>query len=693
MTAARIIALFLFCYGIWRPSLAQHPPSKQIDSLEAVLPSLQGMARIKCLNKLSEKFWWPPKVVPDSISKWADLAMAESRKINYAYGVTTSYMHLGVSEIYRKNFVRAENFLHLALSDYEKEQDQRGIAWASLWLGQTLYSENSFDSSIACFDKSLPYLIKSNDWEGEGKARAWLGFLYAATGNYDSSFKYCYSSLGIREKMSDHVCVAAALSNMGRLYMVAGDNEDALDYYQQSLQYAKIHGVDPVASNWNYLDEPVGVVYRLMHHIDSSIYYLEYALKLDPTNTITKVSLGETFLSQKKYGEALPIFLAPMDRFRQGKDELDLMRVLHDAAQALEEKNDYKNALVYSKEALMIAKAGNVKQAIMAEYDLLATLYKDLNNIDSAFIYQKKFVTLKDSLKNSQFLWRLNNYKMQSDYARKVNQISALDQENRLKEENLKRETYTKWVLVACCLTLLALGYFLYRTLTLKRKNEKLAFVQKTTELEMKVLRTQMNPHFIFNSLNSINKFILESERLKASEYLGKFSKLMRMILQNSQVPLIPLETELQSLRLYLELEAVRFNYYFDYKISVPPDLEVASLKIPPLLIQPYAENAIWHGLMQKSSKGKLDIEVTSEDNHVYIKICDDGIGRANSAKMQRTSDGIHKSMGLQMTAERIALFDRLTGEGSLVSILDLVDSNGDPAGTEVTIKIPLIYD
>jgi tetratricopeptide (TPR) repeat protein len=693
MKPPKIIAVFLVCFGIGLPGPAQHPPSKQIDSLEAVLPSLQGTARVKCLNDLSEKYWWPPKVVPDSISKWALLAIAESRKINYPHGLTTSYMHLGVSEIYRKNFVTAGYYLHYALSAYKKEQDERGIAWASLWLGQTLYSENKFDSSISCFDESLPYLIKSNDWEGEGKARAWLGFLYEATGNYDSSFNYCYSSLLIREKASDHVCVAAALSNMGRLYMVVGDDEDALDYYQQSLQYVKLHGIEPAASNWNYLDEPLGIVYRLMHHIDSSLYYLEYALKLDPTNVITKVSLGETFLSQKKYAAALPLFLEPMDQFRRGKDEWDLMRVLHDAAQTLEEQSDHKNALVYSKEALMIAKTGNVKKAIMAEYGLLATIYRNLHTIDSAFFYQQGFVTLKDSLENSQFLWRLNNYKIQSDYARKVNQISVLDRENRLKEENLKRETIAKWVFAASCLTLLALGYFLYRNLTLKRKNENLAFVQKTSELEMKVLRAQMNPHFIFNSLNAINKFILESERLKASEYLGKFSKLIRMILQNSQVPLISMEAELQSLRLYLELEALRFNYYFDYKISIPSDLEVSSLKVPPLLIQPYAENAIWHGLMQKPEKGKLDIEVTTENDLVYIKICDDGIGRANSAKMGRTSDGIHRSMGLQITAERIALFDRLTRQGSFVNILDLVDGNGEPAGTEVTIKIPLIYD
>ena len=129
---------------------------------------------------------------------------------------------------------------------------------------------------------------------------------------------------------------------------------------------------------------------------------------------------------------------------------------------------------------------------------------------------------------------------------------------------------------------------------------------QKATELEMQALRAQMNPHFIFNSLNSINRFILQNDRAQASEYLTKFSKLVRMILQNSQASLIPLESELESLELYLNLEAVRFNYHFDYKISVPKDLDISALQVPPLILQPYVENAIWHGLMHKEEKGPI---------------------------------------------------------------------------------------
>ena len=216
---------------------------------------------------------------------------------------------------------------------------------------------------------------------------------------------------------------------------------------------------------------------------------------------------------------------------------------------------------------------------------------------------------------------------------------------------------------------------------------------QKGVELEMQALRAQMNPHFIFNSLNSINRFILQNNRTQASEYLTKFSKLVRLILQNSQASLITLESELESLELYLNLEALRFNYHFDYKISVPKDLDISALQVPPLILQPYVENAIWHGLMHKEEKGQLDVEVSEENDHLYFKITDNGIGREKAAAMASKSATKHKSMGLRITAHRIAILQNSETLTSPVTINDLVNPDGTAAGTEVIIKMPVIYD
>ena len=216
--------------------------------------------------------------------------------------------------------------------------------------------------------------------------------------------------------------------------------------------------------------------------------------------------------------------------------------------------------------------------------------------------------------------------------------------------------------------------------------------LQQKSELEMQALRSQMNPHFIFNSLNSINRFILQNNRTQASEYLTKFSKLVRLILQNSQASLISLESELEALELYLDLEALRFDHRFGYKISVPKDLDIEALQVPPLIIQPYTENAIWHGLMHKEDKGQLDIEVSEESDHLYFKISDNGIGRKQAAAMASKSATKHKSMGLRITQDRIAMLQKVNGE-SPVKIIDLEYADGSAAGTEVIIKMPLVYD
>ena len=214
---------------------------------------------------------------------------------------------------------------------------------------------------------------------------------------------------------------------------------------------------------------------------------------------------------------------------------------------------------------------------------------------------------------------------------------------------------------------------------------------QQTTELEMQALRAQMNPHFIFNSLNSINRFILQNNRLQASEYLTKFSRLVRLILLNSQSALISLENEIESLKLYLSLESLRFDDHFEYKLSVDPDLDISVLKVPSMIIQPYIENAIWHGLMHKKEKGQLDIELSQEEDHLYFKITDNGIGRRQSAALASKSATLHKSMGLSITARRIAMLRSGKYEGSSVVINDLVNEDGSAAGTEVVIKIPVI--
>ncbi len=232
-------------------------------------------------------------------------------------------------------------------------------------------------------------------------------------------------------------------------------------------------------------------------------------------------------------------------------------------------------------------------------------------------------------------------------------------------------------------------GGYRWRAAQIRREERmKAVFQRRIAEVEMSALRAQMNPHFIFNCLNSINRFILINEPDAASDYLTKFSRLVRLILDHSRTEIVSLDRELDALRLYIELEAMRFDHKFAYEIAVAPEVVPGQIDIPPLLIQPYVENAIWHGLMQKKTPGRLSVRVFLTGPDLEIEIQDDGVGRKAAAELKSKSANRQKSHGMTVTAERLELIRRLFGVDAQVAITDLYDPGGAPAGTRVSIRI-----
>lgn len=233
-------------------------------------------------------------------------------------------------------------------------------------------------------------------------------------------------------------------------------------------------------------------------------------------------------------------------------------------------------------------------------------------------------------------------------------------------------------------------SFYRYRYRNLKRvESLKTEFNKKVANLEMEALRSQMNPHFIFNSLNSINYYIVKRRPEDASAYLNKFAKLIRSILTLSKNDTVSLKEELNIIELYCELEQMRFQKHFGYNISVDKDIEPGIIQVPPLLLQPYVENAVWHGIMQKEEGGDIDINVSNIDNGYKFSIKDNGIGRKKSAELRSRSSLKRKSLGAQITSDRIDVFNKLHDDIKLtVEIKDLEDKDKVARGTEVVIKL-----
>lgn len=224
------------------------------------------------------------------------------------------------------------------------------------------------------------------------------------------------------------------------------------------------------------------------------------------------------------------------------------------------------------------------------------------------------------------------------------------------------------------------------------RQNEEIINRQKITESRLQNLRLQMNPHFLFNALNSIQQMILANEDLVATRYLSRFSKLLRTILVHSDKETITLKEEIEILNLYVELEAVRFKESFEYRISCDDDIETEEIRIPALLIQPFVENAIWHGLMHKETDRKLLVRFREKGNDLYCVVEDNGIGRKKAAelKLQSGPDKKHRSKGIDVSMERIKALKNSRGQAGSITIEDLYHADGQAAGTRVAIIIPL---
>ncbi|HTF02610.1 MAG TPA: histidine kinase [Bacteroidia bacterium] len=222
----------------------------------------------------------------------------------------------------------------------------------------------------------------------------------------------------------------------------------------------------------------------------------------------------------------------------------------------------------------------------------------------------------------------------------------------------------------------------------LKQQHNRARTVLALAHAEQKALRAQMKPHFIFNSLNSIQNFILNRDEDSANIYLTSFAQLMRRVLDHSRFSTIALQEELDTMGLYLELEKLRFGSAFHFTIRVQPDVQPSTLLIPPLFIQPYLENAIWHGLQLQKESPQLRIDFSIAENKLVCVIEDNGIGRKRSMELQRTQQ--HNSMGMKNVEERIALLNSTTREKISVEITDLSDSTGSATGTRVTLYFPV---
>lgn len=337
-------------------------------------------------------------------------------------------------------------------------------------------------------------------------------------------------------------------------------------------------------------------------------------------------------------------------------------------------KNDPEEAVALLKNAYGIAlEKGHTLEA-QKSVKKLDSLYNIAGNTNASVSLYRDFLgRLPDLVSKDRSL--VDNKILEDTEQR----ISQLEKEKELKDALIRRKNIFNYSLIGALVLLTGLIVFIFRTLKkVQIKNKKIA---------LQSLRREMNPHFIFNSLNSVNHFIATNNELEANQYLTKFSKLMRGVMENSAEDFIPFQQELDLLQNYLALEKTRFADKFDYEIEVDESLNMQSLKVPGMLVQPFLENAVWHGLRYRTEKGFLKLSFEKEKQHLKITIEDNGIGIEESKKQKTVHQKTREGRGMKNTLERISLLNDLYKKEITCSIKDKENNSG----VLVNIKINLV--
>ena len=697
-------------------TFSQDVDSLTIVSLKKKLPFLKDTARINCLLDIGGEYSNWGHDTMDSVKLYVTTAKNESEAIEYKYGMAAAILFSAGNEVFvKKDLMAAEKYINQAKALGESINDAKLLGWVAL-MESELYIRRKDPGLIDLFKKALTYFQKAGDIEGQAEASNWIGSQYLWQGEYEQAFPYCERSVALSKLRRTHkiswgyFLVQFSLSNMSQLYATAGDYETAMNYLKESNAFAVKY-----KTNWNqYAD--IADLYSTMGQYDSAMVYWnkwrndpEWVKSASGHKAYGNNILATVYIKTKRYDEAILLSKNSLDTFIAIKNFGGSCIPLLALAEEYFGKKQYKTALHYVTTGIDTARKYKLLPQEIQGYKILSSIQYELGIHPKAYVNLLKYMKLKDSVENKKFLLQLNNYKKKAEEAQKETRIGLLNKDNKIKEQQLKQETTFKNFLIAIFIAIVFAGLFVFRNINLKRKNEKLQQQQKeqqwklkelesenkhvelqkqSAELEMQALRAQMNPHFIFNSLSSINHFILKNESKTASNYLTRFSRLIRMVLINSQKPLIALEDELQMLELYLEMERLRFKSSFDYAITFLNAIDSDNIFIPPLLLQPFCENAIWHGLMHKESRGKLDIELSMQDKILNCIITDNGVGREKAEEMKSKNAEKEKSMGLRITTERLALLNREKGLHTFYEIEDLKDENVNATGTKVILKI-----
>ncbi|EDM45685.1 possible sensor protein [unidentified eubacterium SCB49] len=527
-----------------------------------------------------------------------------------------------------------------------------------------------------------------------------LAKAYVNSNNYQESIALCIS---LQDEKLTPFQEVEVYEILGDTYKAIDDTENGLANYQKALDKATKHIITPKITD---LNSKLADLYASSGAADAAAEYYGNSLELSKRENkkraaIEKDKVADFYGKNQDFDKEIELRNMALEEIESLEDEeeqengigaLSPQRQNYKIGNAYLSQEKYDDAIPFYEKSIEEADA---KEDLVVKKDAtrkLSELYRDRGDFDKAAESYEKYVAVVDELyiKKEQEISQAARFS--KEMVLKQNRITSLENDRKLNESRYKlafenealinkNNSIQKWIigsLIVIALLLLYAAYSQYRNVKQQR--------YVNNQLALKNLRSQMNPHFIFNALNSVNSFISSNDERAANRYLSDFSQLMRSVLENSEENFIPLSKEIELLRLYVKLEHFRFKDKFDYRVVVDPEIDLEQFVIPPMLLQPYIENAVWHGLRYKKERGNLDVIFAKIDEEtVAITIVDDGIGRTKSKALKTENQKKQQSKGMGNIKKRISILNKMYRDK--VDVL-IEDAQEDATGTKVQLTL-----
>ncbi len=717
--------ILLVFFSVFSASLLAQ--NARLDSLknELTIHQEEDTIRVELLNTITWSYLYTDIDKAQAVNKEAEIL---ARKLNFNSGKAKALYSKAQIEFRKSNYDTAISYAHQAYSVFDSLGNKMGMSYSLGCIGNVYYDLGDFTKSLEYFEKSASTDREREDLNGVAANLNNIGNVYSDKGEYQKAIDM-YSEAGeIRRELKDSVGMAIAYNNIGMIYAEQSDFPRAMAQFKLALS---ICNCPENKSRTASFISNIALVYTSQDKFDKAIEYFRKALELyrqqeDHAQVAASlIQIGGIHEQQSDFEKALDFYrqalsisegidskrgiasslssiaqlqltvgqdeeaLSNFQKAIDIRNETDLESVGQcicylGIAQVYTNQKKYDTALEYLRKSTNISKKQDLIEQQRDAHELLATIYQNTGNYQEALLNYQQYKLLNDSIFNKQNIEKLTQIEYEYKYKQELE--SANNRELRLTKKvkttskNLERSqrNYLLAIIAVLVLTIVSGAIIFYMKLRhVKTRNQNIL-------TEQKLLRSQMTPHFIFNSLSVLQGMILNNEDKKSILYLSKFSKLLRITLENSRDKMVLLSKELEAIESYLLLQNLEESQPFDYKIKVDDNIDPSNFNIPPMLIQPFIENAIEHAFKNKEGNKKIDVHLSHYNQQLICTITDNGIG----IKSQKTADAKQKkSLATIITKERLKMLSlnfKMTG-----SIIIEDRSKYHEQGTIVNLTIP----